>query len=178
LGRLNYLGGKYVGAVSIAVLYGMFLYLSSIAITEVMGDWHPDRPVVTGLYLAGGIAVVTLLSLIGSILMSTVANGIAVFMLYGAGLLAGLLEQIGGAINSPDLERLGTIAAWVLPFEALYQAGLATLTAETSGLTGFVVRLGPLGGAHPGGADLVFYSLAYVAVIGGLGCLMFSRKDL
>jgi Cu-processing system permease protein len=178
LGRLTYLGGKYVGAVSIAVLYGMFLYLCSIAITQMMGGWHPDRPIVTALYLAGGIAVVTLLSLIGSILMSAVANGIAVFMLYGAGLLAGLLEQIGSAINSPDLERLGTIAAWVLPFEALYQAGLATLTAETSGLTGFVVRLGPLGGAHPGGADLVFYSLAYVTALGGLGCLMFSRKDL
>lgn len=178
LGRLTYLGGKYFGAASIAVLYGMFLYVCSIAITEVMGGWHPDRPVAAALHLAGGIAIVTLLSLVGSILMSTIANGIAVFMLYGAGLLAGLLEQIGSAINSPDLERLGTVAAWVLPFEALYQAALATLTAETSGLTGFVVRLGPLGGAHEGGPGLVFYSLAYAAVVGGLGCLMFSKKDL
>jgi ABC-type transport system involved in multi-copper enzyme maturation permease subunit len=178
LGRFSYLAGKYVGAALTAVLYGMFLYLCSMATTEIMGDWHPDRPLVTALYLAGGIAVVTLLSLIGSVFLSTIANGIGVFMLYGAGLLAGLLEQIGSAINSPDLERLGTIAAWVLPFEALYQAALATLTADTSGLTGFVVRLGPLGGAHPGGIDLVIYSLAYVAILGGLGSFVFSKKDL
>ena len=178
LERVTYLGGKYFGAASIAMLYGLFLYFCSITITEVMGDWHPDRPIVTALYLAGGIAVVTLLSLIGSIFLSTIANGIAVFMIYGAGLLAGLLEQIGSAINSPDLERLGTIAAWVLPFEALYQAALSALTTDTSGLTGFVVRLGPLGGAHPGGADLILYATAYVAILGAFGSFMFSKRDL
>ena len=178
LERVTYLGGKYFGAASIAVLFGLFLYFCSITITEVMGDWHPDRPIVTALYLVGGIAVVTLLSLIGSIFLSTVANGIAVFMIYGAGLLAGLLEQIGSAINSADLERLGTVAAWILPFEALYQAALAALTADTSGLTGFVVRLGPLGGAHQGGADLILYSIAYVAVVGAFGSYMFSKRDL
>jgi Cu-processing system permease protein len=176
--RLAYLGGRFAGAASISVLYGLFLYLSSLLITRSIVGWSPDRPIAAAFYLAGGIAIVTLLSLVGSTVMSTIANGIAVFMIYGAGLLAGLLEQIGSAINSHDLERIGTIASWIMPFEALYQAGLSTLTSDTSGITGFIVRLGPLGGAHPGGVPLVFFALVYGGVVGVLGCLTFIKKDL
>ena len=52
------------------------------------------------LSLAFGVAIIAALSLAGSIVLAATANGIAVFMLFGAGLTAGLLGQIGEGINS------------------------------------------------------------------------------
>ena len=47
-----------------------------------------------------GVAIIAALSLAGSVYLSATANGIAVFMVFGAGLVAGLLGQIGEALNS------------------------------------------------------------------------------
>ena len=68
--------------------------------------------------------LIAALSLLGSIFLSATANGIAVFMAFGAGLAAGLLGQIGDALNVDTLENVAQVAAWALPFEALYQGGL------------------------------------------------------
>ena len=113
---------------------------------------------VPGVALAAAVCVVAAISLLGSVFLSTIANGIAVLMVYGAGLVSGLLGQIGYALPSQRLQDIGRDASWALPFDALYQAGLHALTANTSGLTGVIVHLGPLGGAQGGGPLLVAWS--------------------
>ena len=50
--------------------------------------------------LALAVAIIAALSLAGSVFLSATANGIAVFMVFGAGLVAGLLGQIGEALGS------------------------------------------------------------------------------
>jgi Cu-processing system permease protein len=101
-----------------------------------------------------------------------------VFMLFGAGLTAGLLGQIAEGIGSDSLGDIARVASWALPFEALYQAGLAEMTADTVGFTRLAIDLGPFGGAQSGGADLWLFSLAYLAAVGGLAIAAFARRDL
>ena len=48
--------------------------------------------------------MIAAISLLGSIFLSSTANGIAVFMLFGAGLAAGLLGQIGDALAVQTLK--------------------------------------------------------------------------
>jgi hypothetical protein len=110
--------------------------------------------------------------------LSTVANGIAVLMLFGAGLVGGLLGQIGDAIHSDTLSSIGTITSWALPFDALYQAALHALTGETSGITGVIVHLGPLGGAQPAGPLLAAWVAGYIGVVMCLAGAAFVRRDL
>jgi Cu-processing system permease protein len=99
-------------------------------------------------------------------------------MIFGAGLVAGLLGQIGEALNSDTLRDIARDSSWILPFEALYQDGLYRLTADTGGFTGFVLQLGPFGGAQPGGDRLFPWVAAYLALVGAVALLGFSRKDL
>jgi hypothetical protein len=66
----------------------------------------------------------------------------------------------------------------VLPFEALYQAGLHGLTADTGGITGVIVNLGPFGGAEEAGAGLWVWTVAYLALVGAWAGLAFMRRDL
>jgi ABC-type transport system involved in multi-copper enzyme maturation permease subunit len=178
VGRPLILIGRWVGANVVCMGYGLFLYTASVVVTGSTGGWWPAQPAPPAAYLAGAIVVVTTISVLGSVFLTTITNGIAVLMVYGAGLLAGLLGQIGHAIASPSLTRTATIATWILPFEALYQGGLHALTADTTGVTRFIVQLGPLGGAEPAGDLLAPYALVYVTIVGGLSLYAFTRRDL
>ena len=178
VGRTSLLLGRFAGAAVVCAAYVALVYLCAVLITGITGDWWPDRPVGPGVGLVLAVVVIAAISLLGSIFLSSTANGIAVFMLFGAGLAAGLLGQIGDALAVQTLEDVAEVAAWLLPFEALYQAGLHGLTADTSGITGVIVKLGPFGGAQDAGAGLWLWTAVYLALIGAGARLAFARRDL
>ena len=177
-GRVVFLAGRFGAAALVSAVYAATVYAAAVVITGLVGGWWPDEVVLPGLELAAGAAVVTAISLAGSVYLSTIANGIAVLMLFGAGLVGGLLGQIGDSIHSDTLSSIGTVTSWALPFEALYQSGLHALTSETSGLTGVIVHLGPLGGAQPTGPLLAPWVLGYILVVVSLAGAAFARRDL
>ena len=166
------------GAAFVAAAYVLLVYGIALAITAIEGGWVPDHVVGPGLGLALGVVTMAAISLFASVYMSATAQGIAVFMVLGTGLVAGLLDQIGRALDSHPLHTIGRVATWILPFDGLYQAGLHALISETSGLTGVVLQLGPFGGAEAAGPALVLWALAYTALIAGGAALAFSRRDL
>jgi Cu-processing system permease protein len=178
LGRGVMLVARFGGAAIAASLYVLVVYAAAAAITWIAGDWAPDHLLVPGLALAMGVSVLAALSVLASVFLTSTAQGIAIFMAFGAGLTAGLLGQIGHAIDSETLVSISKAASRALPFEALYQAGLHSLTSETAGLTGVVLRLGPFGGAEAGGAGLVLLAIAYLGGVMALAVAGFARRDL
>jgi Cu-processing system permease protein len=178
LGRSTLLFARWLGAVAVCAPYVIGVYVAAMLITGLTGHWWPDHVVVPGLELAAGVAIVAALSLLGSVFLTATANGIAVFMIFGAGLVAGLLGSIGHALNSHTLQHSAKIAAWLIPFEGLYQDGLREITANTTGFTGFLLQLGPFGGAYTGGTLLRLWALAYLALVGVVAVAGFARKDL
>jgi Cu-processing system permease protein len=178
VGRSTLLVARFLGAAAVSVPYALFVYFAAMVLTGMEGSWWPDRIVVPGLELAGGVLIVAALSLLGSVFLSPTANGIAVFMLFGAGLVAGLLGNIGHVLNSDGLIHAAKIAAWAVPFEALYQDALRTITEDTSGITGFLLRLGPFGGAEHGGVALRLWAVAFLLIVGAVALAGFARRDL
>jgi hypothetical protein len=122
--------------------------------------------------------VLAALALGGSVALASTANGIAIFMLFGAGLTAGLLGQIAEALSSHTLQDVSRVASWVLPFEALYQSGLNHITVDTFGFTRFAIDLGPFGGAESFGGFLWPYTVIYLAAVGVCSLWGFRRRDL
>ena len=178
LGRSTFLVGRFLGAAAVCALYTFLVYAAAALITRSAGDWWPDRFVIPGLELAGAVVIVAALSLLGSVLLTSTANGIAVFMVFGAGLVAGLLGQIGEALNSDRLREIAETSSWILPFEALYQDALYGITEDSSGFTRFALQLGPFGGAQGAGDELPLWALVYLLGVGGLAIALFTRKDL
>ena len=176
--RQTLLLARWLGAILVCTPYVAAVYAASMVITGLTGHWWPDSIVVPALELAGGVALVAALSLLGSVYLSSTANGIAIFMVFGAGLVAGLLGEIGHALSSHTLERAAKIAAWTVPFEALYQDALREITANTTGLTGFLLQLGPFGGANTGGPAVRLWACAYLVLVGAVAAFGFSRRDL
>jgi Cu-processing system permease protein len=176
--RRTVLAGRFAAAASVCALYVIAVYLAATTITWAFSDWWPDRTIGPALQLAAAVAILSGLSLAGSVLLSANANGIAVFMLFGAGLTAGLLGQIGEALGSRTLDRVADIVSWALPFEALYQAALAAITADTVGFTRLAINLGPFGGAESASPLLWPWTLAYLALLGAGASAAFRRRDL
>jgi ABC-type transport system involved in multi-copper enzyme maturation permease subunit len=178
LGRRQYLAGRFLAAATVAAAYVLLVYAGAVVVTGVIGDWWPTSPVGAGLRLAGAVVVVAALALLGSIFLSANANGIAVLMVFGAGLLAGLLGSIVDALQSHTLQVIANTSSWLLPFEALYRDALRVLVAEVPGVTGAIVQLGPLGGSHDAGPLLVPYTVAYLAAVAVAAAFAFARSDL
>jgi Cu-processing system permease protein len=178
IGRRTIVLARLGGAAIVSVAYVLVVYALALAITAAAGGWTPDHVVGPALALALAVVTVAAISVLASVFMSATAQGIAVFMVLGTGLTAGLLDQIGRALNSDSLHTIGRVATWALPFDGLYQAGLHALISDTTGLTGVVLQLGPFGGAEGAGPLLVLWTAAYTALVAGGAALAFARRDL
>jgi Cu-processing system permease protein len=176
--RRTVLLGRFAAAAGVCGAYVIGVFLATVVITWAFSDWWPDRVLVPAIQLALAVAVIAALSLGGSVVLASTANGIAVFMVFGAGLTAGLLGQIGEALGSTTLDNVSNIVSWALPFEALYQSALSELTTDTVGFTRLAIDLGPFGGAESAGFGLWPWTVAYLAAVGAAATAAFARRDL
>jgi ABC-type transport system involved in multi-copper enzyme maturation permease subunit len=178
LGRPWFLAGRFLAAGVVSGVYVFVVYAAAALLTREAGGWWPDAFLAPGLELAGAALILVTISLLGSVVLSPTANGIAVFMVYGAGLIAGLMGQIGVALRSETLTSVARTTSKVLPFEALYQDALHRITEDTGGVEQFVLELGPFGGSQAASGGLLLWAAAYVALIFLATVALFARRDL
>jgi ABC-type transport system involved in multi-copper enzyme maturation permease subunit len=178
VGRTTLLGGRLLAASAVCAPYVVVVFLAAALITRAAGDFTPGSLVVPAAGLAVGVVTVVAISLLGSTVLGTTANGIAIFMVFATGLTAGLLGQIGDALDVHSLSTASSIISWAVPFEALYQNGLYALTSDIGGATGVIVQLGPFGGASDIHATIWPWAVAWCAAVMGLAALAFRRRDL
>ena len=178
VGRSALLGSRFLAAAGVCAAYVLAVYFAAVVIVGLTLDWWPASVVAPGLELALGVLIVIALSLLGSTWLSSTANGIAVFMLFGAGLVAGLLGTIGHALNSEQIRHASTIASYALPFQGLYQDGLRLIARDATGATSFLLELGPFGGGYVHGWPIRVWAVAYLALAGAAALAAFARRNL
>ncbi|HWH14824.1 MAG TPA: ABC transporter permease subunit [Miltoncostaeaceae bacterium] len=178
MGRASVLLARFAAAATVCIGYVIVVLLGAMCLIRVVGGYWPDRIAQPVLQLAAAVVVIVALSVLGSTVLSTNANGIAVFMVFGGGLVAGLIGQIGEAVNSPTMQDVAFWGSHLLPFQALYQGGLDALTADTRGLTGVIVRLGPFGGAEASGPGLWAWAALFTVGVLAAAVALFARRDL
>ena len=66
----------------------------------------------------------------------------------------------------------------MLPFEALYQAALSAITADTIGFTRLAIDLGPFGGAESAGRGCGCGRSPTSGLVGAWALRGFARRDL
>ena len=162
---------------------GLYTWGATELFKDVSGfsnnEFGLDARTLAGATLLGLAMFGTLfLGAVLAVFLTSTANGIGVLMVFGAGLLAGLLGSIGDALNSHTLQKIANTSSWVLPFEALYRDALRLLVQDIPGVTGAIVQLGPLGGSHDAGPLLLPWIVVYVALVALVGAFAFGRRDL
>ena len=99
-------------------------------------------------------------------------------MIFGAGLLAGLLGSIGDALDSDTLQTISNTASWALPFEALYRDALRVLVRRDPRRHRGDRPTRPARRLPRRGPAAVAVRGRYLAGVGALSAFAFGRSDL
>src|SRR6476660_6934761 len=82
VGRSTLLLSRLLAAAGVCSAYVLGVYFAALTIVGLTLDWWPARIVWPGVELAAGVVIVIALSLLGSVVLTSTANGIAIFMLF------------------------------------------------------------------------------------------------
>ena len=121
LHRAQVVFGKWAAYAAVVLAYLALMAGGTLVVARVVTGNTPPG-VAQGLPLMGLEALVLLsLSIAGGTRLSTIANGVVVFGLYGIAFLGGWFEQIGTLMENGAARYLGTVASLLMPSEALWQ---------------------------------------------------------
>ena len=172
--------GKWLGYAGLTVGYLWLLAGSMILGTTLISGYTPPSP-LPALALMGLNALLLLtLTVLGSTLFSTLANGIVVVLLYGMAWSGGLLQAVGDLTRTHLLTTLGQASVFLLPSDALWRG--ASYFLQPTWLLEVErqapVRVNPFAGLEAPATWLVVYSAGFLVLTLCAAVFAFSRRDL
>ncbi|MEZ4569970.1 MAG: ABC transporter permease [Thermomicrobiales bacterium] len=175
LARFEIIAGKYLGFLTMIVIYITMMVSGVLLTAYYVGDYTPPN-VHVGLALMILVATILLsLTMLGSTIFSTMANGVVVFMLYGMALTGGLVEQIGTSLDNDTMIRIGVASSVLVPSDSMWKlASYKVQPAIAVSLTG----PNPFGTFVPPSDFAVRYAIFYCLAVVLLSMAVFHRKDL
>jgi len=172
--RWQVIAGKWLGYALMLVLYTLLLSAGILLETRTIVGYVPPNP-------AGGIALILLqvvtlvsLSLLCGAYVSTLTNGVILFMLYGLAFIGSWVEQIGSLFDSTATAQIGIVSSLLLPVEALWRLAASAMQPpflNTLGVSPFSL------GAVPS-IWMIVYAVVYAGVLLLLAMRAFSQRDL
>jgi ABC-type transport system involved in multi-copper enzyme maturation permease subunit len=174
LRRSSIVLGKWLAYALVVGAYMMLMAGGTLAVARVLtGFTPPGVAQALPLILLESIVLMTL-SIAGGTRMSTIANGVTVFGLYGLAFLGGWFEQIGTLLENPSARYLGTIASLLMPSEALWQRAAYFLQPPLMR----DLHLTPFSPASLPSPAMVAWAVGYVVAALGFALVSFRRRPL
>jgi ABC-type transport system involved in multi-copper enzyme maturation permease subunit len=167
--------GKWLAYALLLTFYVVTLTGGTILIVYLRSG-YVARNIMAGMSLMV-LEGLTLLSLTiaGGTRLSTLANGVAAFMLYGVAFIGGWVEQIGSLLRNETAVDIGIITSLVMPSEILWKKAL---TMFQPNLVANSLAAGPFAIVSTPSDLMIVYALLYVVSLTLLGIWSFSRRDL
>ncbi len=174
--RSEIIAGKFLGYGFMLCAFAALFYLAIILIIQLnTGLSVPVKPATLGLFCLQPFVLLAL-SLFGTTFLSTLANGIAVFMLYAIGVVGGMMEQIGYLAGSKVLIQIGIVSSLIMPADSIYRKIVYSLfSAPGISLTNM---LGPFGSGSEPSAWMLLYTGLYILCFLALAVRIFSKRDI
>ncbi|HKV85563.1 MAG TPA: ABC transporter permease subunit [Ktedonobacterales bacterium] len=174
IARWEVIAGKWLGYTAMLTLYTLLLCAGILLEGQLLAGYTPPNVVPGVALILLEVATLVSLSLLMGVYVSTLTNGIILFMLYGLAFIGSWVEQIGTLFNSPATSRIGIVSSLVMPVESLWR--LAAYTMQPPLLNTFNTSPFSLGAA-PSGITAV-YAVAYAVGLALLAMRAFSLRDL
>lgn len=185
IARAEFLAGRWLGYAVMLSVYIVAMTGLVLGIARAIAGYEVPDP-IHGLLLMllEGLLLLSL-SLLGSTLMSTLANGVIAFTLLGLAWLAGVIEFVGTLLrNAQDttgsdaMVNTGIVVSLLLPSDALWRGASYYLESPAVATVLSSTRAVPfLSGAPPAPA-LVMWAVAYVVIVMAGAMVAFNARDL
>jgi Cu-processing system permease protein len=183
LSRLQYLLGRFLALAGLLAAYVLVMSGALLLTARVVAGFTPgDAPRVVGLMLLE-VMILLAVSLLGSTVLPTLANGVVMLALFGLAWLGGILGFVATIPPGNELlANLGTAAGLLLPADAVWRGASfhvlpPSFLAATS-LAGGEVDGPPFVSTAPMAPAMLAWALAYPAACLALAVAAFRRRDL
>jgi ABC-type transport system involved in multi-copper enzyme maturation permease subunit len=170
--------GKWLGFAGMVTLYLLLMGGGVMGLIYLRSGYVAPHP-FQGLVLIWLNALVLLtISLLGGAVLSTLANGVLVFGLFGVAFIGGWIEQIGSLVPDATASRtainVGIITSLILPSEALWKRAAHEMQSPLVAALG----VSPFAtGVYPS-ALMIAYAVLYLLAALTLAMRLFGRRDL
>jgi len=174
LHRRDILLGKWLGFALMLGVYAALLVGGVIGVTALISGYTPPNPLSGfGLMFLEGLVLLSV-SLLGGTRLSTLANGVLGFGLFGVAFIGGWIEQIGSfpGVGSDAAVTIGHIASLLMPSEALWRRASMEMS---QGLSLIPSPFTTFSTPEPG---VAVYAIAFAGLASLLAILSFQRRDL
>ncbi len=173
--RWEVLVGKWIGFTGLLSLYVLLMAGGLLAIVVLRVDQSiPNVWLGMTLIWLNGLLMLTV-SLWGGAFLSTLANGVMVFGLFGVAFVGGWIEQIGALLENQAAINIGIVTSLMMPTEALWKRAAFEMQPQLVSSFGFSPFTSGQSTPSP---LMVWYALAYIAVFLALAVRTFSRRDI
>jgi len=166
--------GKWLGCWTILAVYAALLCGGVLLVARIVGGYTPPN-VARGLplVLLEGTVLLTL-ALLGGTRLSTLANGITVFGLYGLAFIGGWMEQIGTIAGNATARYIGIGASLLVPSESLWQLASYHMQPPITR----DLQMSPFSPASVPSPAMVAWAIGYILLTLGLALRLFRTRDL
>lgn len=159
------------------LMTGAYLLLMAggvmVSVWAAAGIVAPNAPSAL-LLMWLGATVMLAVTILGGTALTTIANGIVAFALYGVAFIGGWVEQIATVLRNDAVRYIGTTISLVSPADAMYRRAAHEL--QPSGALG--VQLTPFTPLSVPSVAMIVWALAFVLVTLLLAIRTFRHRPL
>ena len=172
--RWEILLGKWLGFVGMLTLYMLMMAGGVCLIGYLIGGYVPEN-VWRGLGLMWmNVPLLLGVTLLGGARLSTLANGVVAFGLYGVAFIGGWIEQVGSILDNQAAVNIGVLCSLIIPSEAMWRRAAFEMQTPLSGVLGF----SPFTSSSVPSPLMIVYACFYAAFMLYLAMRTFQRRDL
>ncbi len=170
--RIEILIGKWIGLAVMLIVYIVLMAGALILSLLLISGYQTNNPIpALGVMILEGLAVLSA-TILGSTLLSTLANGVTIFMLYGVAFVGGWVEQIGAILQSQTAKDLGIASSLLMPSEALWRYAASLLNPRDAGPS-----FTPFTNVSTPTPAFLIYAVVYIVGLLIASMIAFSRRD-
>jgi Cu-processing system permease protein len=183
LSRLDYLLGRFFALAGLLIAYVVVMSGALLLTARIVAGYRAgDTTRVLGLMILQ-VLILLAVSLLGSTVLPTLANGVVMLALFGLAWLGGIIEFIGTLPPGNDLmANLGTAVSLLLPADAAWRGASYHLMPPGLLVAGSLLGQGqaglPFASTTPIAPAMLSWAAAYPVACIGLAVAAFRRRDL
>ncbi|MGW8250199.1 MAG: ABC transporter permease [Anaerolineales bacterium] len=174
LHRWEILMGKFIGFAGMLLLYILMMAGGVLGAVYLLSGYTPPHAVQGVALMAFNALLLLSISLLGGSTLSTLANGVLVFGLYGIAFIGGWIEQFGSLLQNQTAINIGVVSSLIMPSEALWKRAAYEMQSPMVAALGF----SPFTSNTVPSPLMLVYAGIYLLVVLYLATLLFSRRDL
>ena len=171
--RWEILMGKWIGFIGMLSLYLLFMAGGVLLLVNQITGYAMNNVLPSlALIWLNGILMLNM-TLLGGTRLSTLANGVFVFAMYGIAFVGGWIEQIGSFLDNQQAMNVGIVSSLIMPGETLWKRAAYEMREVVVDAIGF----SPFTSASIPSPLMIVYAVLYATVVLVLALLSFRNRD-